>query len=176
MKVWTKICGVTTVDDARAAVAAGADAVGINFYERSSRFTDTATAADIVASIGSAVPVFGVFVDAGRLAYLFDRSKEFFGVEKIPLPHAMQNYVDLNFGKDQLKEAVRKAQIFPDYTRGRQAHAWGVFRNFSKDSPERKLGQYITSIIGVLRMAKLEGTHTKVLGYMPDKRLPYGGE
>jgi len=117
-----------------------------------------------------------LFANGGRLAYLFDRSKQFFGVEKIPLPHAMQSYVDLNLGKDQLKEAVRKAQFFPHNVRSRQGNAWAVFRNFSKDSPERKLGQYITSIIGVLRMAKLEGTHTKVLGYMPDKQLPYRGE
>ncbi|MEO1982096.1 MAG: hypothetical protein ABGZ24_16375, partial [Fuerstiella sp.] len=36
--MWIKICGVTNVDDAQAIVAAGADAVGLNFYAGSKRF------------------------------------------------------------------------------------------------------------------------------------------
>ena len=44
MSVHVKICGVRTVDDALAAVEAGATAVGLNFVPSSPRFVDIATA------------------------------------------------------------------------------------------------------------------------------------
>jgi phosphoribosylanthranilate isomerase len=44
-----KICGVTAVDAALAAVQAGADAIGLNFYPKSPRAISEATAVDILA-------------------------------------------------------------------------------------------------------------------------------
>ncbi len=58
-----KICGVTTVDDARMIVDCGADAVGLNFYRDSPRFIEDATAERIVASLPSSVRRIGVFVN-----------------------------------------------------------------------------------------------------------------
>lgn len=60
-----KICGVTRVEDAALAAAAGADAVGVNFYEGSRRYVPPARAAAIVRAIaaGGATAV-GVFVNA----------------------------------------------------------------------------------------------------------------
>jgi phosphoribosylanthranilate isomerase len=61
-----KICGVTSVDDARMVAAAGADAIGINFWPRSARYVRR----DVAAAIASALPAHvcrvGVFVDAPR--------------------------------------------------------------------------------------------------------------
>ncbi len=59
-----KICGVTSVEDAAVAAAAGADAVGINFYAGSRRFVPPGSAAPIVGAArgGGATPV-GVFVN-----------------------------------------------------------------------------------------------------------------
>ena len=65
MSVAVKICGVCTVEDARAAVAAGADLVGVNFAPPSPRAIDPERARAIVRAIAG-TPVVGVFVDAPR--------------------------------------------------------------------------------------------------------------
>ena len=49
--VWVKICGITNIDDARAAVSAGADMLGFNFYRPSPRFIEPDSAAKIIDSI-----------------------------------------------------------------------------------------------------------------------------
>jgi len=58
-----KICGVTSVDDAQAAVNAGADAVGLNFYEHSPRCVDRRTARQIASAMSSGMACVGVFVN-----------------------------------------------------------------------------------------------------------------
>ncbi len=62
----TKICGITSVADAQAAVAAGADAIGLNFYQGSPRFVERAKAREIRAAVQGMLLVAGVFVDAPR--------------------------------------------------------------------------------------------------------------
>jgi phosphoribosylanthranilate isomerase len=58
-----KICGITSVEDAQAAVHTGADAVGLNFYSSSKRHVDPSIATKIVeASLGCADAI-GVFVN-----------------------------------------------------------------------------------------------------------------
>ncbi len=59
-----KICGVTRNEDARAAAAAGADAVGLNFYAGSKRHVGEQAAAEIVAQLPAGVLAVGVFVNA----------------------------------------------------------------------------------------------------------------
>lgn len=59
-----KICGVTRPEDARAAEAAGADAVGLIFAERSKRRVTLEQAHAISAVLGPFVARVGVFVDA----------------------------------------------------------------------------------------------------------------
>ena len=51
--VRVKICGITSVDDARAAINAGADMLGFNFYRPSPRFIEPEAAAKIVDAIRS---------------------------------------------------------------------------------------------------------------------------
>ena len=58
-----KICGLTTVDDALRCIEAGVDAIGLNFWPRSPRSTDVATAKAIVEVAGDRVQMVGVFVD-----------------------------------------------------------------------------------------------------------------
>jgi phosphoribosylanthranilate isomerase len=59
-----KICGITTLEDARQAVEAGADALGFNFWPRSVRYVTVARAGEIIAALGHPVLKVGVFVDA----------------------------------------------------------------------------------------------------------------
>ena len=59
-----KFCGITVLDDAELAVAAGAWAVGLIFWPRSPRRCDPNAAAEIVAAVRRRVEVAGVFVNA----------------------------------------------------------------------------------------------------------------
>jgi phosphoribosylanthranilate isomerase len=58
-----KICGLTNVDDALRCIAAGADAIGLNFWPASPRCVDTRVARAIVAAGGDHAQMVGVFVD-----------------------------------------------------------------------------------------------------------------
>ena len=61
-----KICGLTSVGDALAAVAAGADAIGLVFYPKSPRCVTPQQAAEIARAVGPFVTTVGLFVDASR--------------------------------------------------------------------------------------------------------------
>ncbi len=61
--VLVKICGITCLEDALAAVEAGADALGFNFYPKSPRFTDIEKVAKIVPKVPQNTLKVGVFVD-----------------------------------------------------------------------------------------------------------------
>ena len=64
MHVRTKLCGITRIEDALAAVAHGADAIGLVFYPKSPRFVSIQQASAIVSSLPPLVNVVGLFVDA----------------------------------------------------------------------------------------------------------------
>ena len=64
MRTRVKICGITRVEDALAAVAAGADAIGLVFYEHSARNVSVAQAAAISRELPAFVNAVGLFVDA----------------------------------------------------------------------------------------------------------------
>lgn len=63
METRVKICGVTNVADALAAAEAGADMIGLMFYEHSPRHVSIATAAEISRALPPFVLRVGVFVD-----------------------------------------------------------------------------------------------------------------
>jgi phosphoribosylanthranilate isomerase len=59
-----KICGVTSAGDAALVVAAGADAIGLNFYAPSPRALSLERAAEVAVAIPAGVMRVGVFVNA----------------------------------------------------------------------------------------------------------------
>jgi phosphoribosylanthranilate isomerase len=63
VNVRVKICGVKRLEDARAAWAAGADALGLNFYPKSPRYVDAATAAALARTRPALGALVGVFVN-----------------------------------------------------------------------------------------------------------------
>jgi phosphoribosylanthranilate isomerase len=64
--VRSKICGITCIEDALAAVDAGADAIGLVFYPKSPRFVTVEQAQAIVAALPPFVSTVGLFVNAER--------------------------------------------------------------------------------------------------------------
>ena len=69
-----KICGITNVEDAEVAVAAGADALGFVMYRKSPRWVEPAVARAIVAGLPPFVSAVGVFVneEAEKVRTLMD--------------------------------------------------------------------------------------------------------
>jgi phosphoribosylanthranilate isomerase len=61
-----KVCGITSEEDARAAVEAGANALGFNFYYQSPRFLTPARARQIVETLPNNILKVGVFVNATK--------------------------------------------------------------------------------------------------------------
>ena len=59
-----KICGITSVDDALIAMKAGADAIGLVFYEPSPRCVNIEQAEAIARAVGPFVTVVALFVNA----------------------------------------------------------------------------------------------------------------
>jgi phosphoribosylanthranilate isomerase len=63
-----KVCGITNLDDARVAVDAGVDMLGLIFYPPSPRYVTPECAREIVASLPASLPVVGVFVNEDAAA------------------------------------------------------------------------------------------------------------
>lgn len=76
-----KICGTKTLPDARAAVAAGADLLGLNFHPPSPRYLTPEDAAQLVKSLrteygASCPPIIGIFAEhtASDITHIMDES------------------------------------------------------------------------------------------------------
>lgn len=65
-RVRVKICGVRSMEEAEAAVEAGADALGFNFWPRSPRYIAPDAARSVVRQLSPLISAIGVFVNEDR--------------------------------------------------------------------------------------------------------------
>ncbi len=66
MKVRLKVCGITSIEDAREAIDCGAQYLGFNFYRPSPRFIEPASARAIIEQLPRTVTTVGIFVNEPR--------------------------------------------------------------------------------------------------------------
>ncbi|MCF7956088.1 MAG: phosphoribosylanthranilate isomerase [Phycisphaerae bacterium] len=64
MAVKVKICGITNVEDALAAIEMGADLIGFNFYTQSKRYVTPEQAREIIDKLPTFIDTVGIFVNA----------------------------------------------------------------------------------------------------------------
>lgn len=64
MAVKVKICGITSVEDARLVSDSGADAIGLVFYPKSCRYLSIQQAVEICATLPPFISVVALFLDA----------------------------------------------------------------------------------------------------------------
>jgi phosphoribosylanthranilate isomerase len=132
-----KICGITNLEDARAAGEAGVDAIGLNFYPRSPRALSIEIAGNLRASIPSSVQVFGVFVNAET-----DEVAKIFRDVRLD---ALQLHGDES--PATVAQLARIAPVFkalrvgPDFSAATLENYPGV-SGFLFDTAEARLGQY----------------------------------
>jgi len=62
--VKVKICGLTSYEDAAAAMKMGADLLGFNFYPKSPRYISPEKAAQIISKLPAFIDIVGVFVNS----------------------------------------------------------------------------------------------------------------
>lgn len=75
-EVRVKVCGITNLEDACAAVGAGADWLGFNFYPGSPRFTAPAEARRIIEQLPRGIGCVGVFVNEDAPATVMKIAEE----------------------------------------------------------------------------------------------------
>lgn len=62
-RVTVKVCGITRCEDARRAIALGADLLGFNFWPRSPRYIDPQSARNVIDEVKGKAIIVGVWVD-----------------------------------------------------------------------------------------------------------------
>ncbi len=99
-----KICGITTIEDARHAVACGADALGFVFFAKSPRCVSPETARGIIAELPPFVSAVGLFVneDPERIRQVVD----FCSLDVIQL-HGDEAPDGCDFGPRRIVKALR---------------------------------------------------------------------
>jgi len=111
MRTRVKICGITRPEDGRSAAQAGADAIGLVFYDRSPRFVDVGRAQAICAQLPPFVSVVALFVNATR-----ERVSEV--LEAVPVDllqfHGAESAQECEgFGRPYIKAVAMQAGVDP---------------------------------------------------------------
>ena len=65
-QVKLKVCGITSLEDARAAIECGAEFLGFNFYRKSPRYISPESARAIIEQLPSEITTVGIFVNEAQ--------------------------------------------------------------------------------------------------------------
>ena len=120
MTTRVKICGITSIEDAHNVAAAGADAIGLVFYEKSSRFVTPEQAAKICNSLPPFVTSVALFMnaDAEQVSDTISKVKldllQFHGTESADFCRSFNKPYIKAVGIDGLKNFTEYADQFHD--------------------------------------------------------------
>lgn len=119
-----KICGITSPEDALAAVSAGADAIGLVFYEPSARAVTIEKAAAIAAVVPPFVSVVALTVDepAERVARILEQVS----IDIIQFHGSESPQFCAQFGRPWLKALAMKPDVDLSELAARYASARGL--------------------------------------------------
>ncbi len=115
---WIKICGTTSLHDARLAVEAGANALGFLFAP-SPRQVDVETAAEIVTGLAGEVETIGVFVNEApaRIAHIVEQvglsGVQLHGDEDPPMVAELRRLL----GQKKIIKGMRAGELVDDCIR-----------------------------------------------------------
>ncbi|HEY6547553.1 MAG TPA: phosphoribosylanthranilate isomerase, partial [Vicinamibacteria bacterium] len=133
-RIFVKICGITRGEDALAAVAAGADALGFVFWPGSPRAVTAAAAAHIARELPPFVARVGVFVDASlrELRDTADRA----GLDVLQLHGSLSPEDCAGMPRRVIKALSVGAQFRAEDATAYGSHAAGVLLDtYSRSSP-----------------------------------------
>jgi phosphoribosylanthranilate isomerase len=109
--VKVKVCGITNLEDALAAVEAGADALGFNFYKRSPRYLTPTDARRIISELPPDVLCVGVFVNEDSAAKVARMASEA-GVSAVQLHGDESPEYCAELGGQRVIKALRVGRDF----------------------------------------------------------------
>src|SRR6185437_1959482 len=139
-----KICGITCEEDARAAVDAGANALGFNFYHKSPRYIAPERAEQIMERVPGDYLKVGILVGSGagsqsaasRLSGMLDVLQLYGEIDLPDLAADCRIWRALPAGvtppSGQAFEAVLLDSFTPEYGGSGQTFDWQLARNFSQ--------------------------------------------
>jgi phosphoribosylanthranilate isomerase len=127
-----KICGITNPEDAKVAIEAGADAIGLVFYESSPRYVTISAATEIINNLSPFINCVGLFVDADEnyvrevLNQVAIDTLQFHGQEPEqacalydrPYIKAVRMSEDLNLSEQIKKYSSASALLLDTYVKG----------------------------------------------------------
>jgi phosphoribosylanthranilate isomerase len=127
-----KICGITNLKDANLAIEAGADAIGLVFYEKSPRYVAINTAAHIIKNTPPFINFVGLFVDAeesyvkkvlertaiGTLQFHGQESEQACAMYNKPYIKAIRMAEDVDLHEQSEKYASANALLLDTYVKG----------------------------------------------------------
>jgi phosphoribosylanthranilate isomerase len=117
-----KICGITRLEDAEAALRLGAEFLGLNFYARSPRSIEVAAAARLRRRVGDRARVVGVFVN--HSAADVSRIAGEVGLDLLQF-HGDEGPLDLEPHGARAIKVFRVAAALPRAELERYPRAWG---------------------------------------------------